>query len=240
MEGEYQGRAVCARGLREDEVMDIYQRRRVWAIGLGTVLIISLIVLYAWNSFVLSITSVDPAGNKLPTAQQTITVRYNHKLVDAKVTSVSQGITFTSSVKDDSFIIKLDRLLGVGTKVDLTISATSEQGSLQSTLSFTAAYVPIENMSEAQQALLANDSAGFDKGYPLAGNIPHVDISGPYSIDYGDGAPGATALPLVISDSTPHGRIAAIEWIRSQGVDPTTIDIRYDEYINPLTSGVSQ
>jgi len=220
--------------------MDIYQRRRVWAISLGVVLIISLIVLYTWNSFVLNITSVDPAGNTLPTAQQTITVRYNQKLVDAKVTSVSQGITYTSSVKDDSFIIKLGELVNVGTKVDLTISATSTQGNLQSTLSFTAAYVPLENMSEAQQTLLANDSAGFDKGYPLAGNIPHIDISGPYSIDYGDGAPGATALPLVISDSTPHGRIAAIEWIRSQGVDPTTIDIRYDEYVNPLTSGASQ
>ena len=220
--------------------MDAYQRRRVWAVCLGVIVVILLVVAYVWNSFVLHIISIDPAGNTLPTAQQTITVRYSQKLVDVKVTSVSEGITFTSSVKDDSFIIKLDRLLNVGTKVDLAISATSDRGSLQSTLSYTAAYVAVENMSEAQQALSSNDSAGFDDGYPLAGNIPHIDISGPYSIDYGDGAPGATALPLVISDSTPHGRIAAIEWIRSQGVDPTTIDIRYDEYVNPLTSGASQ
>ncbi|MEO5948774.1 MAG: hypothetical protein ABIP74_00010 [Candidatus Saccharimonas sp.] len=219
--------------------MNNYPRRRVAIIGVGILAAILLIVLYVVNTSGLRVDSVDPSGDVLPTAQQSITIKYNQKIVDAKVTSMTTGITYTTSVKDDEFTIKLDQLQEEGVRVALTVSATSAQGSLETKLLFTAKYVRLQDMSEEQQALLTDDSAGFAENYPLVGNIPHVDVSGPYSIDYGERSAAETMASLVISDSTPDGRIAAIKWIAEQGVDPTTIDIRYDEYVNPLTTGGS-
>jgi hypothetical protein len=75
--------------------------------------------------------------------------------------------------------------------------------------------------------------------YPLMDKLPYIDINGPFAIDYGYKGEGNSEIFFIIHDSTPNGRKAAFEWIRKQGVDPVTIDIRYDEYQNPLTGGAS-
>ena len=70
---------------------------------------------------------------------------------------------------------------------------------------------------------------------PILDKLPRVDISGPYSIDYGFASPDDHYKTFIlVNNSTPTGRQNAFNWIRSQGYNTATLDIRYDEYISPL------
>lgn len=77
----------------------------------------------------------------------------------------------------------------------------------------------------------------LDAQYPLIHKLPYIDIEGPFALDYGYKGADNSEIYFLIHDSTPNGRQAAFKWIREQGIDPATLDIRYDEYQNPLTTG---
>ena len=216
--------------------MNIYTQRKLIVGGIVALVVAAVVMYIIWTFYTLHIISVDPANNTLPTAQQSISIRYSQPLKNARVVSLSPDITYTTSVKLDTFTVTLANTQSEGTKLNLVVSATGSSGSITSTLSFKAAYVSFNQLSEAQQTASINASDNFSDNYPLIGKIPRIDITGPYSIDYG-GSSSGNAASLIIYDSTPNGRTAAIQWIRDQGVDPTTLDIRYSEYINPLTSG---
>lgn len=70
---------------------------------------------------------------------------------------------------------------------------------------------------------------------PLIDRLPHVDFAGPFVVDYGYYGADSTKTYIVIRDTTPNGRIAAIEWIRDQGVNPAELDIRFSDYRDPLS-----
>lgn len=218
---------------------DIYTRRRVIAGVLVSLAVVAVVVYVVWAFYTLRIVSIDPANNTLPTTQQSISIRYSQPLKSARVVSLSPDITYSTSVKSDTFTITLASTQNEGTRLNLVVSVTSDAGNLTSTLVFKTTYVSFNQLSEAQQTASINASDNFSDNYPLIGKIPRIDITGPYSIDYGGDSSG-NAASLIIYDSTPNGRVAALQWIRAQGVDPTTLDIRYDEYINPLTSGESK
>jgi hypothetical protein len=214
----------------------VYARRRIIAICSALAIVIIIATLIIWNTLVLHVVAVDPLNGRLPTVQQTITITYSQKLVDAKVISFTPQLDYTTSVKGENFIIRLAETQPEDIKLNLKVEATSARGKIASEFSFTGVYVNYADLSDAQQTQLINESDGISDRHPLDGHIPHIDVAAPYSIDYGDSAQGQTALPLVISNSSPNGRAAALRWIREAGYDPTTLDIRYDEYVNPLTS----
>lgn len=73
------------------------------------------------------------------------------------------------------------------------------------------------------------------KESPIIESIPHTSVEGPFSIDYGaNKSEGTYAIYIKISDSTPEGRVAALQWIREQGEDPTNYHINYEDFKNPL------
>lgn len=74
--------------------------------------------------------------------------------------------------------------------------------------------------------------------YPIIDDLPYTAIGGPFQIDYGFTGTDDSEVFILIHNSTPSGRQNALQWIRDQGYDPTLLDIRYDEYENPLTGGV--
>lgn len=85
---------------------------------------------------------------------------------------------------------------------------------------------------------LANQRGDYlSEQYPLISKLPRIDINGPFALDYGYTGQNNSELYFIIHDSTPDGRQAAFTWLRGQGVDPATLDIRYSEYQNPLTKG---
>lgn len=94
---------------------------------------------------------------------------------------------------------------------------------------------------QAKREELGSINAGtrgnsFRAQAPVLASLPHIDSESLYSIDYGF-ADSADQHPyLIISNSSPEGRQRAITWLKSQGVDPALLDIRYDDFQNPLTT----
>lgn len=74
----------------------------------------------------------------------------------------------------------------------------------------------------------------IEENTPIINDLPYTDIKGPFTIDYGTEPSRLYGIFLEITDSTPLGREAAVSWIKNQGYDPTNIDIRFDDFENPL------
>lgn len=69
---------------------------------------------------------------------------------------------------------------------------------------------------------------------PLIKSLPYTDITGPFSIDYGPSDTRKGGTVIIISNSSPEGRINAIKWIKQQGFDPVDMEMRFDDFTNPL------
>ncbi|QQS20198.1 hypothetical protein IPL85_01965 [Candidatus Saccharibacteria bacterium] len=80
-----------------------------------------------------------------------------------------------------------------------------------------------------------NRGASFHAKNPIIELLPHYDISGPYTIDYGYVGAGSDKIFLLIGNSTPTGRQKALQWIVDNGYSLAQLDIRFDDFTNPLT-----
>jgi hypothetical protein len=69
---------------------------------------------------------------------------------------------------------------------------------------------------------------------PIIKLLPFTDIYGPFSIDYGTSHDRVNGTYLTVSDSSPNGRAKALQWIREQGYDPTSLEIQFSDFDNPL------
>lgn len=70
--------------------------------------------------------------------------------------------------------------------------------------------------------------------YPLINDLPHFDIAGPYRIEYRFDEDNHDHIYIYINYSVPEGRIAALDWIRSQDYDVEDYDIRFADFDNPI------
>ena len=69
---------------------------------------------------------------------------------------------------------------------------------------------------------------------PIINLLPVTEIEGPFSIDYGPSKTRPGSIFLLVSDSSPNGRVNAQKWIRQNGFDLTDFEIIYSDFINPL------
>lgn len=69
---------------------------------------------------------------------------------------------------------------------------------------------------------------------PLIGLLPYSQSSPPFRIDFGLSKERKGDIFLLITDSSPNGRQAALKWIRQQGYDPTDLEIVFPDFPNPL------
>jgi len=72
---------------------------------------------------------------------------------------------------------------------------------------------------------------------PLIDRLPYSDILGPFTVDYAFDTTDSTKTKIVIMDSTANGRVKALQWIRSQGVDPADLTIEFQDFTNPTNQG---
>lgn len=79
----------------------------------------------------------------------------------------------------------------------------------------------------------ANSSQSLAQNNPIITQLPYTDVNGPFTINYG--IAGINHVYLIVSNSSPNGRKAAIEWLVGQGYNPTTGDIHFADFTNPLT-----
>jgi len=73
--------------------------------------------------------------------------------------------------------------------------------------------------------------------FPIIKALPYEDIYGPFQVDYGLSDKRHGGIFLVVSSSTPPGRMKFLEWLRQQGKDPTDFEIQYNDYTNPFVEG---
>lgn len=77
---------------------------------------------------------------------------------------------------------------------------------------------------------IESEGAQVIEKYPVIGELPHYDITAPYSIDYGQDEKYPDRPYLVINDSTPSGRIEALRWIyENNGGKIINLDIRFKD-----------
>ncbi len=72
---------------------------------------------------------------------------------------------------------------------------------------------------------------------PLLNKMPYDDIMGPFSINYEFASETDYKAKMIIRNSTPSGRIKALQWIREQGVDPADLNIEFEDFHNPTNQG---
>lgn len=87
-----------------------------------------------------------------------------------------------------------------------------------------------ENFSDANNLAQENN--------PIISQLPYSDLMGPFSIDYGPSKTREGGIFLLVTDSTPPGRIEALKWIRTNGQNPTDLEIVFSDFINPLDERV--
>ena len=94
-----------------------------------------------------------------------------------------------------------------------------------------------QRINDQQNRSIQNDILAKN---PIMRFLPKIDVAGPYRIDYSVARDNSSSdRYIIIGVSTPDGRQNAIKWLRSTGIDPTTLDIRYDDrFTNYLTEGV--
>lgn len=63
---------------------------------------------------------------------------------------------------------------------------------------------------------------------------PVTDVTGPFTIEYIQTKDRVDYIKVV--DSSPQGRMNAMHWLRERGIDPTDLDIQFDDFANPLKS----
>ena len=79
-----------------------------------------------------------------------------------------------------------------------------------------------------------NRGDSYRAANPIIEVLPYIDISGPFSIDYGYVGAGSDKTYGIIDNSTPSGRKKALQWIRDKGYNPAELDIRFSDFINLL------
>lgn len=156
----------------------------------------------------------------------------NDKKIDSGDIYLTEGTyTFTAKkdgFKSDSQVIKVVK---GGVSVGLLPKPESEEAKQ---------WVKNNPTIQMQREGIAGDMAVLRGRYiedqtPLIKELPYTDINAPFSIDYGASPTRKYGVVIYISNSTPYGRQAALKWIRQQGVNPSDLEIYYNDFTNPIT-----
>lgn len=94
----------------------------------------------------------------------------------------------------------------------------------------------IQTEREALGGINANrEGAQVRADNPIIAKLPYIDKKDSlFAIDYGVTNENPKHVYLLIGNSSPEGRANAITWLKKEGVNIETTDIRYDDFVNPL------
>lgn len=158
-------------------------------------------------------------------------VYVNGRLEERKVLYIQPGeYTFSAhkdGFKDDSLKINVQE-----ENVEVGLIPAPES---------TEAFRFLENNPEVQakREAIGNQrsnkkGAQFEANNPIVSLLPVTDITGPFSIDYGQSKTRPNDIFLLVSDSSPSGRQNALKWISRHGYDPADFEIIFSDFTNPL------
>lgn len=205
----------------------MYDRRKIRTLIVSAIVFVGIII--AFSAVILTHRS-GKIGVTITTNPTDATVTLDNSTIIDKKTYIAPGKhVFTATkdgFKDESATIDVSESRNTVTLILDPSSNGAEKWA--------------SDNSKEREAL--GDQAADERGVslsslnPLMNKLPYIDIAGPFAIDYGYDEKDNTKVYYLIHDTTPSGRVRAIEWIRNQGYDPTTLDIRFSDYASPLNS----
>lgn len=74
----------------------------------------------------------------------------------------------------------------------------------------------------------------IEENTPIISNLPYADAVAPFSINYGGSTSREYGVFIVIGNSVPQSRVEALQYIKQNGSNPTDLEIRYEDFKNPL------
>ncbi len=78
-------------------------------------------------------------------------------------------------------------------------------------------------------------STAIEDSSPIIKFLPFSTLrDGPFQMDYGPSDKRENGVFIEISNSTPEGRVGAVDWLYRHGQDPTDLEIQYIDYNNPF------
>jgi|GEM_PF-5143198 len=73
------------------------------------------------------------------------------------------------------------------------------------------------------------------EAFPVLKKLPFISPDKQYAIDYGTTPDLDNGAFVLIGNSSTRGRAEAVAWLKDNSVDISNFDIRYDDYVSPLT-----
>ncbi len=213
--------------------MDVYIElmRKYKYIIIGVVLFIVLLAL--WSN-IFRVTKTNLTSNTLPTWANEIIIDYNYP-IDSYTFSFEPAIEAASSKKGKKISIVIQEKLKKDQKYTLKVDAKSSFQSSHFEKSFTV----VEVITTKEDDMVRNTQLQeeYTRRYQDINIINHNDYLAPYRMmyDYDDTSTVGKRAKVVVKNSDPKGRLEAMKWLRLNGIDPTSLDIRFEGYINPLT-----
>lgn len=207
--------------------MQVQSQRKKLIFIIGLVVII--FVLY---QIVLFISRLGETKVEITVVPYDSVVSVNNEPIEGRTIYLGQG-NYTFSAQKDGWSSD-EQSIDVGkdtVQVGLIPEPSSEQ-----TKQYLKDNPDIQLQREAIGGLRANlKGQKIQNQNPLVEFLPYSQESPPFSIDYGPSKERKGDVFLLISDATPNGRQAALDWIRLQGVDPTDLEIFFSDFLNPLS-----
>jgi hypothetical protein len=203
------------------------QRNKLYVIGAG------LVALFIFYQIVVALSRAGETKVRLVVVPNDSTVSVNNKVVKGRTLYLGQG-EYTFSAKKDGWNTDTQSV-HVGkeaVQVGLIPDPASEQAQ-----QFLKDNPDVQLQREAVGGLRANTKGEELRGNnPIINSLPYTQESPPFTIDYGLSQERKGDVFLIVSDSSPNGREAAVDWIRQQGLDPTNVDITFSGFVNPLSN----
>ena len=201
------------------------------------VLIIVSLLLFILVIFIV-FTSIDRVGKEKVSIElipNDSTVYINNKKINSGDNYIKKG-TYKFSAKKEGFKDDIQTITvpSGGISIGLTPEPISNKAKkwLQDNPN-------IQAQRESMGGRMASLRGSYiEKNTPIISSLPYTDTSGPFSIDYSGSNNREYGTSIVISNSLPQGRLEALRYIRQNGGDPTNLDIRYEDFKNPLLSKV--
>ncbi len=165
---------------------------------------------------------------------------------DAKITVDDKPIGTTAYITPGVHTFKATKKGFRDATTVLSISESRNTVSLLLPANSVEAQIWYNSYPDQQKVQSLSDKSANERGmtmhtrFPLIDKLPYIDIGGPFAIDYGFTGTANADIYFTIHDSTPAGRIKALQWIKDKGFNPAELDIRYEEFINPLKNGGNQ
>lgn len=150
----------------------------------------------------------------------------------------NRGNTGTNYLPAGTYTFKAEQEGWEPEEITVAISEEVSQVALVLTPVSAAAKEQAKNDSLEREGLygIAANTRGLDirNTHPILNELPYSDTTGPFKIDFGFNRDDKKTPYLVVSYSTPNGRIEAIDWLRENKVDTTTTEIIFEDFRSPI------